>query len=124
MRANLAASEEKIKLLQNGNENQSAPPLVARPLNDATSQTAEVSNVSCAKCSEEKEKDGAPGDSVPFLPELQLVRKEWSALFHEKREIQNLLAKQEQKERDLDNKIHTKQMVVDRLTKLCLSNMK
>lgn len=120
LRTALACSNEKVRSLEGTVQDfqqrqQQPPPETAEP---------EV----CPKClgvEPPPTEPSAPAVTPPLVPEeLHRARNDWAALFHERREIQHKMAKLDQLESDFEQKIHSKQQVVDRVSHICLSNLR
>lgn len=120
LRTALACSNEKVRSLEGTVQDfqqrqQQPPPETAEP---------EV----CPKClgvEPPPTEPSAPAVTPPLVPEeLHRARNDLAALFHERREIQHKMAKLDQLESDFEQKIHSKQQVVDRVSHICLSNLR
>lgn len=91
-----------------------------------------VENISCAKCSDKEtttdreENINLVPDPLTAFPSLELknARQAWSSLFHDRREIQHAIAKLDQREKDLEQKIMMKKQKNNRVESISLSSLR
>lgn len=121
LRNALAAANEKVRCLETAR--------ASTTNKSSISPEKDEENTSCCnKCSKVLgETDDSSSTiqpmSLPF-PSVKKIRDEWSTLLHEKREIQHKLAKSEQLEKDFEHKISLKKQKINRMEKICLSNLR
>lgn len=134
LRSALAAANEKIRCLEAARASMTNVAAVS------VEKEEEEKALCCSKCSKDLNEadDSTPAVQPPVQAPIQAtiqppalpfsrvkkIRDEWSSLLHEKREIQHKLAKSEQLEKDFEHKISLKKQKIDRMEKICLSNLR
>jgi len=122
LRSALATANEKVRSLESTRE-PALPITIEADEDEATSSTSV-----CPKCCGDASGEQQPAAINPYsafsLPKLKEAREEWSALFHDRREIQHKLANLEQLEKDFQHKILLKNQKNDRVEHISLSTLR
>lgn len=118
LRLALASANDKIRSFEN-----------AKTTNESATLSASESNLksSCSTFTQTVN-DGeiSTSDPLPTFPSLELkkARDAWSALFHDRREVQHKLANLDQLEKDFHHKIMLKNQKNERVECISLSTLR
>jgi hypothetical protein len=123
LRSALATANEKVRSLETTREADLPNIAIEVDENEAIGST-KVCSKCCGEASGEQQPVAIDPASTLSLPKLKEAREEWSALFHDRREIQHKLANLEQLEKDFQHKIMLKNQKNDRVEHISLSTLR
>ena len=127
LQAALTTANEKVRQLEDARSKPEAADSVGGSVLPADSDQI-CDPPPCAKCSKESDGNDAaeiasPSPAFP-LPELKHVREEWSAIFHERREIQHKISSLDHLEKNFEHKIALKHCKNDRVESIGSSTLR